>query len=112
MTFSFNSNQFLKYSRLVYDYLQMQKQISNYTSDNEVPTNYKEIDELMNVSTINEKLSDDDFNIIIMEFKSSVIKNAQELKGQVRTIIKSMLVCEFFLFVKFMLKCIKLTKSN
>ena len=58
MFFSFNSYEFLNYSRLVYDYLQMQKQISNYTSDNEVPTNYKEIDELMNVSTINEKLSD------------------------------------------------------
>ena len=81
---------------MVYDYLQMQKQISNYTSDNEVPTNYKEIDELMNVSTINEKLSDDDFNIIIKEFKSSVIKNAQELKEQVGTIINLILIWEFF----------------
>ena len=84
----------------------MQKQISNYTSDNEVPTNYKEIDELMNVSTINEKLSDDDFNIIIREFKSSVIKNAQEIKEKVKTIINLMLVSEFFCLSNLCLKAL------
>ncbi len=41
----------------------------------------------MNVKTINKKLSDDDFNIMIDEFESSVKKNAQEIKSKVRIFI-------------------------